>query len=71
GWEVIRVRLRESIPPGHALERAWLGEEASTIPGKCFVRMQMVGAADNLYQPFPNLFHYTGVDEEARQVNQG
>jgi hypothetical protein len=92
GWEVIRVRLRESIPPGHALERAWLGEEARTIPGKCFVRMQMVGTVDNvsffialvcdppiperirdklLHQPFPNLFHYTGVDEEARQVNQG
>jgi Ferric iron reductase FhuF-like transporter len=48
GWEVIRVRLRESIPPGHALERAWLGEEVRTIPGKCFVRMRMVGAVQNV-----------------------
>lgn len=44
GWEVIRVRLREAIPRGHALERAWLGEEAKTLAGKCFMRMRMVGA---------------------------
>jgi hypothetical protein len=44
GWEVIRVRLREAIPRGHALENAWLGEEAKTIAGKCFMRMRMVGA---------------------------
>jgi Ferric iron reductase FhuF-like transporter len=44
GWEVIRARLRESIPPGHALERAWLGKEAKTLPGKCYMRMRMVGA---------------------------
>jgi siderophore synthetase component len=44
GWEVIRVRVREAIPRGHALERAWLGEEAKTLAGKCFMRMRMVGA---------------------------
>ena len=44
GWQVIRVRLREAIPRGHALEKAWLGEEAKTIAGKCFMRMRMVGA---------------------------
>jgi len=44
GWEVIRVRLREAIPRGHALENAWLGDEAKTIAGKCFMRMRMVGA---------------------------
>jgi len=43
GWEVIRSRLREAIPHGHALERAWLGE-AKTVAGKCFLRMRMVGA---------------------------
>jgi siderophore synthetase component len=44
GWEVIRVRLREAIPRGHALEKAWLGEEVKTLAGKCFMRMRMVGA---------------------------
>jgi Ferric iron reductase FhuF-like transporter len=83
GWEVIRTRLRESVPPGHALERAWLGEDAKTFPGKCFMRMRMVGAyrhvsflalvirssspepiyGKHLHGPFPNLLHYTGVDE--------
>jgi siderophore synthetase component len=43
GWQVIRMRLREAIPPGHALEKAWLGEEAKTFPGKCFMRMRMAG----------------------------
>ncbi|KAI0300834.1 IucC family-domain-containing protein [Russula brevipes] len=65
GWEVIRVRLREAIPRGHALERAWLGEEAKTLAGKCFMRMRMVGAyRHHLHGPFPNLLHYTGADEE-------
>ncbi len=32
------------IPRGHPLERAWLGEEAKTIPGKCYMRMRLVGA---------------------------
>jgi siderophore synthetase component len=44
GWEVIRARLREAIPRGHALEKAWLGGEAKTIAGKCFMRMRMTGA---------------------------
>ena len=44
GWEVIRFRLREAIPRGHPLEKAWLGEEAKTIAGKCYMRMRMVGA---------------------------
>jgi len=43
GWEVIRSRLREAIPRGHTLERAWLGE-AKTVAGKSFIRMRMVGA---------------------------
>ena len=38
GWEVVRLRLREVIPHGHALEKAWLDEEAKTIPGRCYVR---------------------------------
>lgn len=44
GWQVIRARLREAIPRGHALEKAWLGEEVKTIAGKCFMRMRMIGA---------------------------
>lgn len=63
GWEVIRVLLREAIPRGHALENAWLGEESKTIPGKCFMRMRMVGAyRHHLHGPFLNLLHYTGSD---------
>ncbi|KAH9052946.1 IucC family-domain-containing protein [Lactarius deliciosus] len=65
GWQVIRTRLREAIPPGHALERAWLGKEAKTLEGKCPMRMRMVGMYRyHLNGPFPNLLHYTGVDEE-------
>ena len=44
GWQVIRVRLREAIPPGHVLERAWLGEEAKTFPGRCLMRNRMAGS---------------------------
>jgi len=64
GWEVIRSRLREAIPPGHALERTWLGE-AKTIAGKCFMRMRMIDAYRfHLHAPFPNLLHYNGTDED-------
>jgi hypothetical protein len=90
GWQVIRERLREAIPCGHALEKAWLGKEAKTIAGKCFMRMRMVGAyrfvsvlmlspafyttferlcRKHLHGPFPNLLHYTGVDEENPLAN--
>ena len=89
GWEVIRTRLREAIPRGHALEKAWLGGEAKTIPGKCFMRMRMVGmyrhvgsstlisrrfvdelvCFKHLHGPFPNLLHYTGVDEGSLVVD--
>ncbi|KAH9047389.1 IucC family-domain-containing protein [Lactarius hengduanensis] len=68
GWQVIRTRLREAIPPGHALERAWLGEEAKTLKGQCFMRRRMVG--HHMYGPFPNLLHYTGVDEERFVANE-
>ena len=44
GWQVIRTRLREAIPPGHVLEQAWLSEEAKSLPGKCYIRMRLVGA---------------------------
>jgi siderophore synthetase component len=47
GWQVIRARLREAIPRGH-LENAWLGEEAKTIAGKCFMRMRMLGLVRNV-----------------------
>lgn len=70
GWQVIRMRLREAIPPGHALERAWLGKEAKTFPGKCFMRMRMAGMyRHHLHGPFPNLLHYTGVDGESLVVD--
>jgi hypothetical protein len=88
GWQVIRARLREAIPRGHALEEAWLGDEAKTIAGKCFMRMRMIGAyrfvsflvlslsffvehlrRKHLHGPFPNLLHYTGVEEENSAVN--
>ncbi|KAI0058644.1 hypothetical protein BV25DRAFT_1964653 [Artomyces pyxidatus] len=61
GWEVVRAQLRRVLPAGHALERVWLGEDAKTFPGKCFMRMRMVGAyRHHLYAPFPNLLHYRG-----------
>jgi len=45
GWQMIRERLREVIPRGHALERTWLSEsEAKTVAGKCHMRMRLVGA---------------------------
>ena len=43
GWNLIRKRLREAIPEGHGLAKAWLGKEVKTLPGKCFMRMRMVG----------------------------
>jgi siderophore synthetase component len=44
GWDVVRRCLRAHVPEGHGLERAWLGAEAKTMFGKCFLRMRMVGA---------------------------
>ena len=49
GWEIVRSTLRDAIkavdsPNSAALEKAWLGDEARTVPGKCFMRMRMVGA---------------------------
>jgi len=65
GWQVIHMRLREAIPSGHALERAWLSKEAKTFPGKCFMRMRMAGMSSHyLHGPFPNLLNYTSYDEE-------
>jgi len=69
GWQIIRARLQEAIPRGHALEKAWLDEQAKTIPGKCFMRMRMIDAYNrHIHVPFPNLLQYTGVDEEALVV---
>ncbi|KZV67527.1 hypothetical protein PENSPDRAFT_611311, partial [Peniophora sp. CONT] len=70
GWEVVRTTLRDAIkavdsPNSAALEKAWLGEDAKTVPGKCFMRMRMVGAyRHHLHGPFPNLLHYSGAAAE-------
>ncbi|SRR6266851_2679893 len=48
GWQIIRARLQEAIPRGHALEKAWLDEQAKTIPGKCFMRMRMIDAYNHV-----------------------
>ncbi|KAI0321791.1 IucC family-domain-containing protein [Amylostereum chailletii] len=65
GWDVVRKRLREAIPAGHSLERAWLGPEAKTLPGKCFMRMRMVGMYRyHLHSPFLNLLHYKGENND-------
>jgi siderophore synthetase component len=44
GWDIVRKCLREQVPTGHPLEKAWLGEDVRTVPGKCFMRMRMAGA---------------------------
>ncbi|KAH9987280.1 IucC family-domain-containing protein [Russula compacta] len=70
GWQVIRPRLREAIPCGHILEQAWLSGEVKSLPGKCYMRTRLVGAGrHHLTNLFPNLLHYTGVDEECLVVN--
>ncbi|THH16104.1 hypothetical protein EW146_g4489 [Bondarzewia mesenterica] len=70
GWDVVRARLREAVPSGHPLEKAWLDEEAKTVPGKCFLRMRMVGMyRHHLHYPFPNLLLHTGVKENSLPVS--
>jgi len=44
GWEIVREELRNNIPEDHPLYDAWLAPERKTFPGKCFLRMRMVGA---------------------------
>ncbi|KAI0043238.1 hypothetical protein FA95DRAFT_426185 [Auriscalpium vulgare] len=71
GWDVVRARLRQAVPRGHALERVWLSEDAKTLPGKCFMRMRMVGAyRHHLHAPFPNLLHYMGTSRKADEDSQ-
>ncbi len=53
GWDIVRKCLREQIPTGHPLERAWLSEEAKTPPGKCFMRMRIAGAYRFVRMSFP------------------
>jgi len=61
GWGVVRQCLRDAIPVGHSLAQTWLGENARTVPGKCFMRMRMAGAYRfHLHGPFPNLLLYKG-----------
>ncbi|KAH9041648.1 IucC family-domain-containing protein [Lactarius pseudohatsudake] len=70
GHSIVADTLDDAIPPGHALERAWLGEEAKSLEGKCFMRMRMAGMyRHHLHGPFPNLLHYTGVDDESFVVD--
>ena len=54
GWDIVRKCLREQIPTGHPLERAWLGEETRTVPGKCYMRMRMAGAYRFVSMPLPS-----------------
>lgn len=44
GWNIVRKCLHEQIPTGHPLERAWLGEGARKVLGKCYMRMRIAGA---------------------------
>jgi siderophore synthetase component len=58
GWDIVRKCLSEQIPAGHPLERAWLGEEARTLPGKCYMRMRIAGAYRfvSMYLPFFEIY---------------
>ena len=41
GWELLRKHMREIVPIGHALERAWLDSSVTEVPSKCLMRMRM------------------------------
>ena len=41
GWELLRKYMREVIPVGHALEKAWLDSSSREVPSKCLMRMRM------------------------------
>ena len=43
GWTTARELLEELIPKGHGLNNAWLSPERTTIPGKCLLRMNVLG----------------------------
>ena len=55
GWAVVRERLREAVPVGHPFEKAWLDKDANTVPGKCFMRMRMVGMYRHVSIPIRSL----------------
>ena len=64
GWEVIRTRLREAIPCGHALERAWLSE-AKTVALKCPTRMRIADPGDNNHVSFTHRCFETSLFNDA------
>ncbi|KAF8633234.1 hypothetical protein AX15_001463 [Amanita polypyramis BW_CC] len=41
GWELLRKHLKEVIPIGHALKKAWLDPAITEVPSKCLMRMRM------------------------------
>jgi siderophore synthetase component len=41
GWGLLRQHLKEVIPIGHALEKAWLDPSATQVPSKCLMKMRL------------------------------
>ncbi|KAF9000708.1 IucC family-domain-containing protein [Cyathus striatus] len=65
GWSLVRQRLKDFIPRDHPLYDCWLSPERKTFPGKCFLRMRVLGMYRfHLHSPFPNLIHYEGIEME-------
>ncbi|KAJ7510429.1 IucC family-domain-containing protein [Mycena galericulata] len=57
GWEMLRKHLRDVIPEGHGLWKAWM--ETDTVAGKCLMRMRLQSVHDKMvFSPFPNLLLY-------------
>ncbi|KAK2460987.1 hypothetical protein APHAL10511_007457 [Amanita phalloides] len=44
GWMQLRRHMRDVIPHGHALEKAWLDPSITEVQSKCLMRMRMLGS---------------------------
>ncbi|KAJ7733428.1 IucC family-domain-containing protein [Mycena maculata] len=57
GWAMLRRHLRNVIPDGHGLWKAWM--ETDTVAGKCLMRMRLQSVHDKMvFSPFPNMLLY-------------
>jgi len=64
GWEMLRGHLRNVIPQGHGLWKAWM--ETDTVAGKCLMRMRLQSVHDKMvFSPFPNMLLYRPEEDVA------
>ncbi|PFH53187.1 hypothetical protein AMATHDRAFT_138330 [Amanita thiersii Skay4041] len=69
GWTFLRESMREVIPVGHHLEKAWLDPSRTTILSKCLMRMRMRDSyRDMVYGPYPNMIQYVPQTLEERHL---